>query len=200
LTQSIQKLNTETKTSPEKTSLDGHALDVLGIISESSGLSQREVARKAGISVGLVNLMVKRLVQTGYLKVTNFNSRKAEYFLTPKGFSEITSRSYKYLAKTVRTYQQFCERGKDMIEKLIGKGHREFIVLGNGEIADLILFTLKDMKDSSLQWKHEAPGPGPFKKNGEVILDCRNDCWEDSPGISVLSELLEKTSTKDALS
>jgi len=197
-------LNTETQTSQQKPLqedfLGGHALNVLGIISESSALSQREVAQKAGVSVGLVNLMVKRLVQTGYLKVTNFNSRKAEYFLTPKGFSEITSRSYQYLAKTVRTYQQFCERGKNMIEKLVQQGHHQFIVLGNGEIADLILLTLKNMRDPSLQWQHEIAAPDPAKKNGELILDCRNDCFADSPGISVLSQLLEKTSSKDALS
>jgi len=171
--------------------LEGHALNVLSIISESSVVSQREVAQKAGISVGLVNLTVKRLVQTGYVKVTNLNSRKAEYFLTPRGISEITSKSYQYLTKTIQTYQQFCERGKTFIKKLIQQGHQQFIVLGDGEVANLIMLTLKDIQDPSIQWRHETSAMDSGRQNGEVILDCRTDCWANSPGVSVLSQLLE---------
>jgi ribosomal protein S25 len=185
-------MNTQTDNPPEKhteeTFLDQHALNVMGIISRSSQLSQREVAQKAGISVGLVNLAVKRLVQTGYLKVINFNSRKAEYLLTPKGISEMSSRSYQYVVKTVRTYQEFCRQAKKMILNLKAKGHRQFVVLGEGEIADLILLTLRGMEDPSVSWRQESGGNPQC--NGEMALDCRTGDWENSPGISVLSELL----------
>jgi DNA-binding MarR family transcriptional regulator len=192
---SIQKMNTQTESlippAVEQVLLDGHALNVLEIISRSSLLSQREVAQKAGISVGLVNITVKRLARTGYLKVINFNSRKVEYLLTPKGLSEIASKSYQYLIKALRTYQEFYSQAKKLIQDLKQKGHREFIVLGEGEIANLITLMFKEMGDPSITWRHENSLPESPNLNGEIILDCRTNYWGNSPGVSVLSQLLK---------
>ena len=170
---------------------DGHALNVLDIISQDPTLSQREMAERAGISVGLVNLIVKRLVRTGYIKAMNLNARKTEYLLTPKGLSEKTRRSYQYLLKTLRTYRQFLNRTKALIETLKSQGHTQFVVLGEGEIANLLILTLREMGDPSIAWRHQSSWSDHEQTNGEVWLDCRTHYQGNSPGISVLSQLLK---------
>ena len=71
------------------------SLKILDLITEAPRLSQRDIASQSGLSLGLVNLTLKRLLQTGHIKVSNLNKKKVEYIVTPKGFFEKANHSYR---------------------------------------------------------------------------------------------------------
>ena len=66
-------------------------LDLLHLIQEDSNISQRELARKSGLSLGKVNYCIKALAEIGYIKINNFKNSDSKlnylYLLTPKGIS-----------------------------------------------------------------------------------------------------------------
>jgi EPS-associated MarR family transcriptional regulator len=65
---------------------------LLRLLEPNPALSQREVARELGISLGKVNYCLKALVAKGWIKAANFknskNKRAYMYLLTPRGIEE----------------------------------------------------------------------------------------------------------------
>ena len=76
-------------------------LKIIDEISRQGDLTQRELSTRTRLSLGAVNIIIKRLVKRGLLKTTSLNPKKVEYMLTPKGFSEKARKSYEYMRKTV---------------------------------------------------------------------------------------------------
>ncbi len=83
---------------------------LLRLLESNPTMSQREVARHLGMSLGKVNFCLQALVQKGMLKATNFkNSRRKSaymYFLTPRGIEEKTQVTARFLQKKVREYEE----------------------------------------------------------------------------------------------
>ena len=65
---------------------------LLKLLEPNPRLSQREVARELGISVGKVNYCLKALVDKGWIKAANFKNSQNKtaymYLLTRRGFEE----------------------------------------------------------------------------------------------------------------
>lgn len=83
---------------------------LLKLLEANPKMSQREVARELGISVGKVNYCLKALVQKGWLKATNFKNSKNKvaymYFLTPRGIEEKAGVTARFLQRKVREYEE----------------------------------------------------------------------------------------------
>ena len=54
---------------------DARALEILSAIEEGRPLSQRALAERLGIALGLVNLYLRRLSRKGYVKITEFPAK-----------------------------------------------------------------------------------------------------------------------------
>ena len=82
---------------------------VLRLLESNPELSQREVARILGVSLGKVNHCVKALIQKGWVKVSNFkNSRNKlgyTYLLTRTGIEEKSELTVRFLQRKMREYE-----------------------------------------------------------------------------------------------
>lgn len=71
--------------------LDTH-YKLLKILSERPDISQRELARELGVSLGKTNYCLQALVEKGWVKARNFststNKRGYLYLLTPAGVEQ----------------------------------------------------------------------------------------------------------------
>ena len=88
------------------------------VIKEISGNhlpDQRTISHRTGISLGLTNLIIKRLITKGYIKATQLNRKKIQYMLTPKGFSEKADKSYRFALKTITHFRML----KDNIQNIL---------------------------------------------------------------------------------
>jgi DNA-binding MarR family transcriptional regulator len=161
---------------------------VLDLISKSPRLSQRELANTTGVSLGLINITLKRLIQTGHIKVSNINRRKVEYVLTTKGFSEITKRSYQYISKTINTFSEYQKRLNQLVQEMVQSKQKKFVILGNGEVASLMEMALKS-GPPDVTYRYLKPGQS--SQPHEILLDCRLSTESGGVGISVLKQLIE---------
>lgn len=127
----------------ELSSTDVAVLDSLQ--GAKGAISQRQLARQTGLSVGLINAVIKKLVQKGYVKTSHLNRRQFEYLLTPDGFARTAVRSYHYMVDTIRMYQEIQENLKSVIGRLLAEGVCDFYLCGDGELAELVaLFHAQD--------------------------------------------------------
>jgi EPS-associated MarR family transcriptional regulator len=82
---------------------------VLRLLNANPEMSQRDVARKLGVSLGKVNYCVKALVQKGWVKVTNFKNNHNKvaymYLLTPRGIEQKGRMTLQFLHRKVQEYE-----------------------------------------------------------------------------------------------
>ena len=85
-------------------------IDLIHAIEKDSNASQREIARKTGLSIGKVNYIIKALIDIGFIKINNFNNsnRKLDYayILTPKGIVEKTRITKNFIIKKKQEYDK----------------------------------------------------------------------------------------------
>jgi EPS-associated MarR family transcriptional regulator len=82
---------------------------VLKILEQNPQISQRELAREMGVSLGKVNYCLKALMKKGFVKASNFknSSNKIAYFyvLTPRGIEAKAKISVRFLRKKLEEYE-----------------------------------------------------------------------------------------------
>ena len=88
------------------------------LLEHDPNLSQRELAREIGISLGKTNYCLKGLMERGWLKAHNFKNSNNKiayaYILTPTGISEKAKITARYLKHKIQEYKAL----KSEIEKL----------------------------------------------------------------------------------
>jgi DNA-binding Lrp family transcriptional regulator len=124
-------------------SLNDKDILLLEHVSKKSSISQRELSKKTGISLGLINVILKKLIRTGHLKASQLNTRKLEYLLTPQGFLEAAKKTYEYTISTIRKYKIIESNLSLLLKELHRSGYDYFSIHGDGELKDLIESTLQ---------------------------------------------------------
>jgi len=118
--------------------LNEKELRVLNQVAQNSVISQRELARETGISLGLINVILNKFLKTGYLQVASLNKRKLEYLLTPQGFLTITRRTYQFATRTIQNYRNLQRQLAELLLRLNQDGFNYFSVHGDGELKEMI--------------------------------------------------------------
>ncbi len=95
---------------------------LLKILSEKPRISQREMARRAGVSLGKVNFLISELVGKGLLKVKRFknfrNKAAYAYILTPHGLEEKTKLTIGFLQSKIIEYKTIRCQIADLTREL----------------------------------------------------------------------------------
>ena len=82
---------------------------LLKSLEQDANLTQRQLSKELGISLGKVNYCLQGLIQIGLVKVHNFKNSKHKiqysYLLTPKGIEEKTKLTIAFLKVKTREYK-----------------------------------------------------------------------------------------------
>ncbi len=131
-------------------SISEREFELINIIADGLARNQRALSVKAGISLGMTNLLLKRLVIKGFLRVRQLNPKKVEYLLTRNGFSEKAKKSYRYTLKTMNTLAALKEKIRDILTRQLRQGTQEIILLGKGDWQDLVELAARSLPAGSL--------------------------------------------------
>ncbi len=82
---------------------------VLRALQQNPRITQRELAQRLGVSVGVTNFVLRALIDKGAIKIRNFRSsdRKLSYayIITPLGIAEKVALTARFLARKQREYE-----------------------------------------------------------------------------------------------
>lgn len=88
---------------------DEYRYKILKLVEANPEISQRELARELGVSLGKTNFCVKALIEKGLLKATNFRNHQNKlaymYLLTPSGIEEKSSITMRFLKAKIEEYE-----------------------------------------------------------------------------------------------
>ena len=103
--------------------MDESQFKTLRELAKDGTLSQRDLAKRMGVSLGRVNYLVNELLKKGFIKAQRFKNSKHKiaymYILTPKGVSEKVNQTYHFLQRKLDEYHRL----KQEIEILRQENH-----------------------------------------------------------------------------
>lgn len=122
-----------------------HSREILEQVATRKAVSQRSLARDTGIALGLANLLIRRMVRQGWVRMVRVRPNRVTYLITPAGLAEKARRSRAHLAGTVAQYVQARDRIGQRFAELSaawpaarngGRGKR-IVFCGAGEVAEI---------------------------------------------------------------
>ena len=88
-------------------------LDLLRKIEENPNYTQRELSKEMGVSLGKVNYCIKKLIEKGLIKLSNFSHNEDKvsyiYHLTPKGIENKSKLTIEFLKIKIKEYKVLQE-------------------------------------------------------------------------------------------
>jgi len=95
---------------------------VMDLIHKRPDISQRELAKQAGISLGSMHYCLKALAQKGWVKAGNFKNNPDKsvylYLLTPEGISQKSKLAMDFLRRKKQEYDALKREIDSLSEEL----------------------------------------------------------------------------------
>ena len=99
---------------------------LLKILRVAPDLTQREMAKKMGISLGKVNYCLAGLAKKGLIKINRFkiSHNKFQYFynLTPRGIEAKAELTLSFLKQKMTEYEEIRQQIKDLSKEAADEG------------------------------------------------------------------------------
>jgi len=118
-------------------------LRLLEAVHEDSRVTQRGMAKKLGIALGLANIYLKRMIHKGYIKCVNVQPNRISYLITPRGIAEKARLTYEFMDYSLHLYGEVRQHLRGTIQDCAAEGKR-VAIYGSGEAAELAYLSLKE--------------------------------------------------------
>ena len=141
--------------------LDVRELEILERLENNGHLTQRDLSKEVGIALGLVNHLLKKMVNKGWIKIKNIDTKKIRYLITPEGAREKSSLLYKRVESTIHFYLEAKRVIKDKVIHLKNEGIENVSIYGVNHISEVLFIVLKEL---DLELAHVVDN----NKEGEV--------------------------------
>jgi DNA-binding MarR family transcriptional regulator len=132
---------------------DRYTYSILTELAEAGGHSQRTLASGAGIALGLANLLLRRLVRRGWVRVVQIRPNRVKYLLTPAGIAEKARMSRLFLQESLKFYASARERVGASLAQVSATwpsagGNqavaKPIVFFGSGEMAEIAYVCLQE--------------------------------------------------------
>ncbi|MBI5247344.1 MAG: winged helix-turn-helix transcriptional regulator [Elusimicrobia bacterium] len=162
-------------------------------ISRQPMRTQRDLSQSLGLSLGMTNLLIKRLSRKGLIKISQLDWKRTQYLLTLQGALEKTKKSYDYTLYTIRLFRQIEANIASVLAREHKNGRRSFHLVAQDELKELLsekiaelapkgaefafYRTFADIPESAdhvLTATLEAPPPGFAASRCTSIVDFNN--------------------------
>jgi DNA-binding MarR family transcriptional regulator len=118
---------------------------LLSEVERDAHVTQRSLASKLGVALGLTNLYLKRLAHKGYIKISTIPPHRIRYLLTPQGLAEKSRLTYQYMQYSITHYRDMRIRLRGTLTGAMAEGVKRVVIYGTGELAEMAYLSLKEM-------------------------------------------------------
>ncbi|MFA6091788.1 MAG: winged helix-turn-helix transcriptional regulator [Elusimicrobiota bacterium] len=128
--------------------------------------TQRQLSQNTGLSLGMTNILLRRLARKGYIKIQHLDWKRTHYLLTVQGIAEKTRKSCAYALHAYHQARLIRRRIQEVVQREYAQGMRTAMVVAWPDTAEMIREALQETAFESLQveytdaFKHVAETPG----------------------------------------
>jgi hypothetical protein len=101
------------------------------------------------VALGLTNLLIRRVVNKGYVRVARMGTRHVRYLMTPAGWEALARTTRLSMANTVHLYSQTREQIRASLTALSDRcvpdaqGEKRVVFYGAGDVAEIAYVSLQ---------------------------------------------------------
>ena len=174
-------------------------LDTLLELKENPSVSQRSLAHKLNISLGLTNAILQNLIHRGWVKAQKMTGRKILYLITPQGIARATNLVYDRFRETQNYYQYTKELLTSYLTDLYNQGKRRAVIYGTNQLAEITYLSLLDspLKLHSIITDDPASSKKKFLGHEVLTLSEFTQKMSETPALENLIILSTVSQQKD---
>jgi DNA-binding MarR family transcriptional regulator len=177
-----------------KPMMDEREFELINILGGDEASNQRDLAQHMNVSLGMVNMLIRRLIAKGYIRIEQLDKRKVQYILTPQGFAEKMQKSVKYAVKTLHSISLVRESLKNIVQRLDQQSLNSFTILGASDLAALVEIAFKEHFSRPYTIKKVKSLEGEFVEG--ILLICKegyeNGICPISGALNIIEEIAKK--------
>lgn len=155
-------------------SLAESELALMREISRQPIQTQRALSRHAGLSLGMTNLLLKRLGRKGMIKARQLDWNRTQYILTPKGALEKARKMLDYTRYTVKIFRQIQENVTTALRREHESGRRAFWIVSQDELGGVLRESVDELALSGARFEY-ASGFSEVPENAELVLSATQE-------------------------
>ena len=126
--------------------LDLATLQVISeTLKEDPQASQRTLAKKANMSLGMMNAILGRFVERGWIMLTNVNGRKLAYAVTAEEISELAKRGKSFALQTFKLANVYSETFCKKFMEAKAAGKTKVVLYGDSYIKFIIKYACNEV-------------------------------------------------------
>ena len=118
---------------------------LLSEIERAPETSQRAIAGRLGVALGIANLLVHQLAEKGYVRVTRAGWRSWVYALTPAGFYRKAQLTVAYIERVLDEHKRVLETLRRELDPLGLHAESRIALHGTGEFAEIVYSAVKSL-------------------------------------------------------
>src|SRR5689334_23081548 len=119
-------------------------LQLLEALEQESTITQRTLASRLGIALGLTNLYLRRLIRKGYVKCVTVSPNRLVYSLTPKGVARKARLTYEFMKYSLDFYRDARQHLRRSLAQAMQQ-QSKVAIYGTGDAAELVFLLIRDM-------------------------------------------------------
>jgi len=159
-------------------------LQLLEALEQQSTITQRTLASRLGMALGLTNLYLKRLIRKGYVKCVTVAPNRLVYSLTPRGMVRKTRLTYEFMKYSLDFYRDARQHLRRSLAPAVTKQQR-VAIYGTGDAAELVYLLTRHMGLELIAVFGPEPG-GQFLGHPVLALAGHHDVPYDVLIVAVL--------------
>lgn len=128
---------------------DEHDHHILLAIASGQPVTQRSLSRDMGVALGLTNLLIRRLVAKGYVRMARIGTRHIRYLMTAEGWEALAHATRASLENTVHLYTETREQIRSSLAAVSDRceaspdGQKRVVFYGAGDVAEIAYVSLQ---------------------------------------------------------
>jgi len=108
-------------------------------------VTQRRLASKLGVALGVANLLVRTMGRKGYIRATQLGWKQWVYIVTPAGFARKVSLTLAYVDRFLEHYRRVRVLLSEELGALSLNAESRIAIYGTDELAELVYLCLRDI-------------------------------------------------------
>ncbi|HHU55818.1 MAG TPA: winged helix-turn-helix transcriptional regulator [Acholeplasmataceae bacterium] len=124
---------------------------ILDLVERDPNITQRELSKKIGASVSMINSYLEEYEQKGYIKRDYISLKIVKYLITKKGIERKKLLNISYLNASQKIYQSAKENIISFLMQLINRGFKRILLYGAGEVAEILLNAINSDRNLTIK-------------------------------------------------
>jgi DNA-binding MarR family transcriptional regulator len=116
-------------------------------IEANNAVSQRELSQKAGLSLGSVNILLKKMVKQGLIKMESIPANRVVYMLTPAGIAEKAMKTIRYIKVHYKVIEETKDRIIDSLTNLHLQYNTIYILQPEDELNEILQQAIEEYRN-----------------------------------------------------